>query len=170
MWFRSHIHAGCTVTLDRSAEAWRSCTSCPRNYYRGHIITDYFFQKSYCMHMYFFRVFRLVWFTLFSLGFPSDMFLGVCSKHILPAILCTFHQRNWKALSSLIAQMAKNPRAVQETQVWSLSWEDPLEKGMATQSRILAWRIPWTEEPGGLQCTGSHRAGHDWSDLAGRQF
>ena len=83
--------------------------------------------------MYFFQVFRLVWFTLFSLGFPSDMFSGVCSKHILPAILCTFHQRNWKALSSLIAQMAKIPHAVQE---------DPLEKGIATQSRILAWRIP----------------------------
>ena len=49
---------------------------------------------------------------------------------------------------------------------WSLDWEDPLEEGMATHSSVLAWRIPWTEEPGGLQSTGSHRFGHDWSDLA----
>ena len=44
---------------------------------------------------------------------------------------------------------------MQETQVWSLGWEDPLEKEMATHSNILAWRIPWTEEPGGLQPMGS---------------
>ena len=52
---------------------------------------------------------------------------------------------------SLVAQMVKNLPAVWKTQVWCLGWEDPLEKGMATHSRILAWRIPWTEEPGGLQ-------------------
>jgi len=48
-----------------------------------------------------------------------------------------------------------------ETWVQSLGWEDPLEKEMATHSSILAWRIPWTEEPGGLQSTGSQRVGHD---------
>ena len=48
----------------------------------------------------------------------------------------------------------------------SLGWEDPLEKGMATHSNILAWRILWTEKPGRLQSIGWHRAGHDWSDLA----
>ena len=53
--------------------------------------------------------------------------------------------------------------AVQETQVQSLGWEDPLEEGMATHSSILAWRIPWTEEPGGLQSIGSHRVGRDWA-------
>ena len=57
--------------------------------------------------------------------------------------------------------MAKNLPAVQETWVQSLSWEDPLEKRMATLSRILAWRIPWTEEPGGLQSMGSQRVRHD---------
>ena len=51
----------------------------------------------------------------------------------------------------------------QETQVWSLGWEDPLEEGMATHSNILAWRIPWTEEPGGLQSMGFQRLGHDWA-------
>ena len=50
--------------------------------------------------------------------------------------------------SSLVAQMVKNPSAMQETQAQSLDWEDPLEKGMATHSHILAWRIPWTEDPG----------------------
>ena len=49
-----------------------------------------------------------------------------------------------------MAQAVKNPTAMQETQVQSLGWEDSLEKGMATHSSILAWRIPWTEEPGGL--------------------
>ena len=53
--------------------------------------------------------------------------------------------------ASLVAQMVKSLPAVWETWVPSLGWEDPLEKGMATHSSILAWRIPWTEEPGGLQ-------------------
>ena len=57
--------------------------------------------------------------------------------------------------------MVKNLPAVQETQVRSLGREDPLEKDMATNSSILAWRIPWTEEPGGLQSTGSQRVGCD---------
>ena len=51
----------------------------------------------------------------------------------------------------------------QETEVQSLGWEDLLEKGMATYSSFLAWRIPWTEEPGRLQSMGSQRAGHDWA-------
>ena len=59
----------------------------------------------------------------------------------------------------LVAQMVKNLPAVQETWVQFLDSEDPLEKGMATHSRILAWRIPWTEEPGGLQTMGSQRIG-----------
>ena len=57
--------------------------------------------------------------------------------------------------------VVKNLPAMQETWVRSLGQEDPLEKEMATHSSILAWRIPWTEEPGGLQSTGSQRVGHD---------
>ena len=57
--------------------------------------------------------------------------------------------------------MVNNLPAVQETWVQSLGQEDPLEKGVATHSSILAWRIPWTEEPGGLQSMGSQRVGHD---------
>ena len=57
--------------------------------------------------------------------------------------------------------MVKNPTAMQETQVRSLGQDDPLEEGMATHSSILAWKIPWTEEPGGLQSMVSRRVGHD---------
>ena len=58
--------------------------------------------------------------------------------------------------------MVKNSPAKLESQVRSLGQEDPLEGGMATHSSILAWRIPWTEEPGGLQSMGSQRVRHDW--------
>ena len=63
--------------------------------------------------------------------------------------------------ASLVAQSVKSLPAVQETRVRSLGWEDPLKKEMATHSSILAWRIPWTEELGGLQSMGSRRVGHD---------
>ena len=62
---------------------------------------------------------------------------------------------------SLVAQKVKNPPAMWETWVRSLGQEDTTEKGTATHSSILAWRIPWTEEPGGLQSTGLQRVGHD---------
>ena len=61
----------------------------------------------------------------------------------------------------MVAQMVKNLLAMQETWVQSLGQKDPLEKEMATHSSILAWRIPWTEEPGGLQSLGSQRVRHD---------
>ena len=66
--------------------------------------------------------------------------------------------------ASQVALVVKNPYANAgdiRTWVQSLGWEDPLVKGMATHSRIFAWRIPWTEEPGGLQSMGSQRVGHD---------
>ena len=64
-----------------------------------------------------------------------------------------------------MAQTVKNLPAVQESQVQCLGQEAPLEEEMSTHSSILAWEIPWTEEPGGLRSVGSHRVGHDWSDL-----
>ena len=60
-------------------------------------------------------------------------------------------------VTSLVAQMLKNPPAMQKTQVRSLGKEEPLEMGMATHSSILAWEIPWTEEPGWLQSIRSQR-------------
>ena len=72
--------------------------------------------------------------------------------------------KNWSLdlnLHSLVAQRLKHLPAMRETWVQSLGREDPLQKEMATHSTILAWRIPWTEEPGRLQSRGSQRVGHD---------
>ena len=64
-------------------------------------------------------------------------------------------------MASLIAQLVKNLPTMQENWIQSLGWEDSLVKGMATHSSILAWRIPWTQEPGGLQSMGLQRVGQD---------
>ena len=65
--------------------------------------------------------------------------------------------------ASLVAQTVKHLPTMRETRVRSLGWKDPLEKEMATHSSIHAWKIPWTEEPGGLQSMGSQRTGHNWA-------
>ena len=70
--------------------------------------------------------------------------------------------RGWVTGAFLEAQMVKNPPAMWETWIQLLGWEDPLEEGMATHSSVPAWRIPWTEEPGGLQSTGSQSVRQDW--------
>ena len=86
-----------------------------------------------------------------------------------PNLLLGQHSAAWEVLvlstvfflASLMTQIVKNLPAMQETRVCSLGQEDPLEKGMATHSSTLAWRIPWTEEAGGLQSMGLHRVRHD---------
>ena len=70
----------------------------------------------------------------------------------------------YRILASLVVQLGKNLLATQETQVRSLGWEDLLEKGMATHSSVLAWRIPWTKEPGWLQYMGSQRVRQSHSE------
>ena len=93
-------------------------------------------------------------------------FKGKVSKFFLFLYHNFYSNLNYFAVTKkdfAIAQMVKNLPAVQETWVQSLGQEDSLEKGMATHSSILAWRIPWTEEPGGLQSLGSHRVGHHWA-------
>ena len=72
-------------------------------------------------------------------------------------------KREFAPPTVLLAQRLKRLPAMQETRVWSLGWEDPLEKEMATDSSILAWRNPWREEPGRLPSMGSQRVGHDWA-------
>ena len=88
----------------------------------------------------------------------SSVLLGVGFRTLLPI-------PNFGSLlrlsASLVAQRLKCLPAMRGTWVRSLGWEDPLEKEMATRSSILAWRIPWTEEPGALQSMGSQRVGHD---------
>ena len=66
-----------------------------------------------------------------------------------------------KDKASLVAQTGKRLSTIRETQVRSLHWEDPLEKEMAIHVSTIAWKIPWTEEPGRLQSMGSQRVGHD---------
>ena len=70
---------------------------------------------------------------------------------------------SWPNKASLVAQWVKHLPIMRETRVWSLGWEDPLEKEMATHSSTLAWKIPWTEKPGRLQSMGLQRVGHDWA-------
>ena len=68
-----------------------------------------------------------------------------------------------KCPASLVAQTVKNLSAMPETRVWSMGRKDPLEKEMVPHSSTIAWKIPWTEEPGRLQSMGSQRVGHDWA-------
>ena len=106
----------------------------------------------------------------------SVRYLRIYVSHIyiyIHTCICTFtnihtHKNTMEYYSAiknscLMAQMVKSLSAMHGTQVQSLGQEDPLEKGMLTHSSILAWRIPWTEEPGRLQSLGSQRVGHNWT-------
>ena len=92
-----------------------------------------------------------------------------CLKFALKSIIESWKDDHTKyamyicILASLVVQTVKNLPVMWETWVWSLGWQDSLEKGMATHSSILAWRIPVVEETGGIQSTGLQRAGHDWA-------
>ena len=103
--------------------------------------------------------------VIFILGLPDIWGIDVPLTHPLPekpaeehALHHPFDKLLWV---SLVAQSLKHLPAMQETWVQSLGWEDSLEKEMATHPSILAWRIPWMEEPGGLQSMGSQGVGHD---------
>ena len=76
-------------------------------------------------------------------------------------IFLSAKQRHFKGMTSLVAQTVKHLLTMWETWVQSLGWEDLLEKEMATHSSILAWKVPWTQEPGRLQSMGSQRVGND---------
>ena len=76
--------------------------------------------------------------------------------------ICTYNKNNMYYIGFSDGSAVRNPPAKQETQVQSAGWEDPLEKEMTTYSSILAWKIPWIEEPGTLQSMGSQRAKQDW--------
>ena len=93
----------------------------------------------------------------------GDIISNTSPENLLPGTRNrTFCWRDCGDFPSLVAQMVKHLPTMQETWVQSLGWEDPLEKGMATYSSILAWKIPWMEEPGRLQSMGSQRVRHDW--------
>ena len=98
--------------------------------------------------------------SMWTSEIPELYFLCVCVRIFFLILHCSVV--NLQAF--LVAQMVKNLPAMQETWVWSPGQEDPLEKEMATHSSILAWRIPWTKGPSGLQSMGSQRAGHGLSN------
>ena len=108
---------------------------------------------------------NMIYLGLFCIVFSKIPGLVACflslfleNSYSLLQIFCT---RCVYVEASLVAQTVKNLSAMQETRVRSLGQEDPLEKGMVIHSSILAWRIPWTEEPGRLQSMGSLRVRHD---------
>ena len=87
--------------------------------------------------------------------------MNLCIVEASKCMICSDSLNILRVLASLVAQLVKNLPAVPETQVWSMSWEDPPEKEMANYSSIFAWKIPWTEEPDGLQLMGLQRVRHD---------
>ena len=118
-----------------------SCTLCPEQclaHSRSLVIT-YYMNDFYCHS------------TTLSLGYKTIYFTVQREKRL-----------RLSAWVSLVAQMVKNLPAMQETRVWTLAREDPLEKGMASHASILAWRIPWTEKPARLQSMVSQRVRHYW--------
>ena len=102
--------------------------------------------------------------SITALNRHSSEWMNEPLSYIIFYIICPPQKAtsSW-LLACLVAKMVKNLPAMQETWVWSLGQEDPLEKGMATHSNILAWKITWTEKPGGLQSIGSQRVRHDWA-------
>ena len=123
------------------------------------LICLYFGQYIYTYQ----RNWFVIFFSLFLLYFSSFWYQNngfiewLWEGSSIFIFLKYFEKDKW------VAQWLKYLPAVWETWVWSLGWEDPLEKEMATHSSILAWRIPWTKEPGGLQSLGSQRVRHDWA-------
>ena len=103
--------------------------------------------------------------SLQSLPSSSHGLLCFCvfSLLLIRILVTGFRTCSQPLRASLVAQIVKNLPARQETWVWSLGREEPLKKGMAIHSSILAWRIPWTEKPGRLQSMGSQRVRHNWT-------
>ena len=122
----------------------------------------YYFMSTYFMFLFQSDVAYKVWISdlcLWTIGLKLGSFLETESKYLGLAVhICVPG-----------GSVVKNPPTTKETQLWSLHWEDPLEEEMATDSRILAWKISWTEEPDRLQCMRSQRVGHDWAAQQQRQ-
>ena len=137
-------HQGSPRILEWVAYAFSSGASRPRNLTGVSCSAGRFFTSWTT------REVSWVHYALFSIRRPSQI------SSTCPSSKCA-------CIPLVLAQLIKSLPAMQESWVWSLSQEYPLEKEMATHSIILAWKIPWTEEPGGLQSMGSQRAGHDWA-------
>ena len=123
---------------------------------RSFKISYIFKRHSKCFLFSKIHIFTKSYISKLALNFLNFLFLTFSFKICFISYFPIFSYR-----STSVAQMVKNLPAVQEIQVQSLGWEDLLEKGMATHSSILAWKIPWTEEPGGLQSMGLQRVRHN---------
>ena len=130
--------------------------------------TDLFQSCGHCW------VFQICWHIEYSTFTASSFRIWNCSTGMpslplalfvvmLPKVHLTSYSRVLLTPKDLVDQMVKNLPSMLETWVLSLGWEDPLEKGMATQSSILAWRILWGEEPDRLQSMGLQRVRQDWA-------
>ena len=119
------------------------------NIYMGLNLTVTAWDRDYCCSRFIDKGTRCTELDLFKVSWMAIAKLG-------------FEPHQPSPLASLMVQTVKNLPAMRETRVWSLGKENPLEKGMATHSSILAWEIPRTEEPGGLQSMGLQRVGHNW--------
>ena len=116
------------------------------------------------IQLYMYTYIHIIFHILFHYGFTGYWIFMLYSRTLLfiHSIYNGLHLLipNW---ASLVAQTVKKSACNAGDPGSILGWEGPLEEGMATHSSILAWRIPWTEEPGGLQSTGSQRVRHDWT-------
>ena len=111
----------------------------------------------------------LILLLLFHLYPATAVFSFFFSPYWETDILASVNLGAFLEGASLVTQTVKNLPIIQETWDQSLGWEDLLEKGMATDSSILAWRISWTQQSGGLQSMGSQRVRHDWTTNTGRE-
>ena len=114
--------------------------------------------------VFFMLYFPLSFYPALSSPLQKSVHLGdTCCFSSLRCTMLSFTSDSACIVASLVAQTVENLPIMPETRVQSLGWKDTLEKGKATHSSILAWRIPWTEEPGELQSMGSQRVGHSWA-------
>ena len=151
-----------------SAVTWQFAHSLALPFFGIGMKTDLFQSCGHCW------VFQICWHTEYSTFTASSFRIWNSSTGssslplalfvvMLPKVHLTSYSRVLLMPKDLVDQMVKNLPSMLETWVLSLGWEDPLEKGMATQSSILAWRIPWAEEPGRLQSMGLQRVRQDWA-------
>ena len=136
------------VCREDNASMWSECHRLCHWLESGSVISFYWTMCS------------LVWTSAVSCGGFRSLQIVLAARALV--FLAAFVLKGRWGWASLVAQMVKNPPAMQEIWVRFLDWEDSLEKEMATLSSILAWRIPWNEEPGGLQSMGLQRVTHDW--------
>ena len=145
-------------SLSTSSTAWHPSSFLNRSVFGLSVI--FISLPFHSLFFYLFLSLLILWEPVCLISVSLLTNLGHSITSLVQESITSLVQKAWAAL---VAQRLKRLPAMWETQVWSLGPEDPLEKEMATHSSILAWEIPSTEEPGGLQSMGSQRVGHNWA-------